>query len=295
MNEFNSKDSGRDGGSAPRFAVCNELFREWSYGRACRYAAELGYQGLEIAPFTVLDDEAVVAGRRTRELRQAIQDAGLTTVGLHWLLAKTSGLGLVASDSDVRNKTADYLADLARLCRELEGNLMVLGSPQQRQRGAETSPALAQSHAVETLTRLLPALEAERVTLAIEPLAPSETNFLNTAAETVELIRALDSPWIQLHLDVKAMAAESTSIPELLRRHGRDLAHFHANDPNLRGPGMGAVDFVPILRALQAIEYDGWISVEVFDETLEPEVLAETSIRNLQRDWAAARQPAGTV
>ena len=61
-----------------------------------------------------------------------VQAAGLETVGLHWLLAKTTGLHLTSPDSAVRRRTADYLADLARLCRDLNGRIMVLGSPQQR-------------------------------------------------------------------------------------------------------------------------------------------------------------------
>ncbi len=276
-------------GREPKFAICNELFRDWSYARACHFVAELGYRGLEIAPFTVLDSESVISARRTRELRQALEQSGLATVGLHWLLAQTNGLGLTDSRESVRRQTAEHLAKLAELCRELGGSMMVLGSPQQRSLAPHLTPELGREYAADCLTRLLPVLEQQQVILAIEPLAPSETNFLNTAAEAMELVHQFESPWIQLHLDVKAMTAESTPIPELIRRHRSTLVHFHANDANLQGPGMGAIDFVPILRALQAIEYPGWISVEVFDESPGPNVLARQSIANLQRDWAAAQ------
>ena len=275
---------------APRFAICNELFRAWSYAQACQFVADLGYTGLEVAPLTILDSDDGISARRARELRQAISQAGLTTVGLHWLLANTQGLGLTDSDESVRRQTADYMGELAQLCRDLDGNLMVLGSPRQRQRAAHVSPELAQDYAADCLMRLLPTLEQQRVTLALEPLGPSETNFLNTAAQAVELIEQLDSPWVKLHLDVKAMSSEADPIPEILRCNRRDLVHFHANDANLRGPGMGEIDFVPILRALQTIDYAGWISVEVFDETPGPEVLARESLHNLQRDWEAAAQ-----
>ena len=289
MPENASSELAPSSGRDPKFAICNELFRDWSYARACNFVAELGYRGLEIAPFTILDSESVISDRRTRELRQALEQAGLATVDLHWLLAQTSGLGLTDSRETVRRQTAEHLAKLAELCRELGGSIMVLGSPQQRNLASHLTPELGLEYAADCLERVLPVLEQQRVTLAIEPLAASETNFLNTAAETMKLIDPFESPWIQLHLDVKAMSAESTPIPELIRRHRAALAHFHANDPNLQGPGMGAIDFVPILRALQAIEYPGWISVEVFDESPGPQALARQSIDNLQRDWAAAR------
>ena len=72
-------------------------------------------------------------------------------------------------------------------------------------------------------------------------------------------------------------------IPDLLRENAKILHHFHANDPNMRGPGMGDLDFLPIFQALAHIDYRGWVSVEVFDYTPGPEALARESIQYLQR------------
>ena len=77
------------------------------------------------------------------------------------------------------------------------------------------------------------------MTLCLEPLAPAETDFLNLAAEGVGVIRRLGHPSVKLILDVKAMAAEFAPTPDVIRANADLLAHFHANDPNLRGPGFG--------------------------------------------------------
>jgi sugar phosphate isomerase/epimerase len=98
----------------------------------------------------------------------------------------------------------------------------------------------------------------------------------------------LDSPAYQLHLDVKAMSTDEASVPELIARHAKQMYHFHANDPNLRGPGFGAMDFVPVFRALKQIRYAGWVSVEVFDYSPDPETIARESLRYMRECEAQA-------
>jgi sugar phosphate isomerase/epimerase len=206
----------------------------------------------------------------------------MQTVGLHWLLAKTSGLHLTSPDGAVRRRTADYLAELAHLCRDLDGRLMVLGSPQQRNLAEGVSEEEGMRYAADVIQMTLPALEETGVVLAVEPLGLAEGNFLLTAADGVRLIEMVGSPHCRLHLDCKAMSSEASPIPDLLRRHRQQLAHFHANDPNRQGPGFGELQFEPILAALDEIGYNGWVSVEVFDYSPGVEQLARRSFEYLR-------------
>jgi len=105
--------------------------------------------------------------------------------------------------------------------------------------------------------------------------------------EGVRLVEDVNNPGVKLHLDVKAMTSEGRPVAETLRLEGgRHLWHFHANDPNLRGPGMGELAFEPIMQALQDVKYDRWVSVEVFDFTPGPEATAELSLKTLKRALA---------
>ncbi len=137
---------------------------------------------------------------------------------------------------------------------------------------------------------MVPELEKRSVQIALEPLGRAEGNFLNTAADGRGLQAMIDSPQVQLHLDVKAMSDEPTPTPQIIRDNADAMIHFHANDPNRQGPGMGDVDFVPIFDALRDIDYDGWVSVEVFDYEPGIDRLVTESMENMKRACSEARE-----
>ena len=266
-----------------RYAICNETFLDWPLAKACDAAAACGYGGIELAPFTLAPLATDLSPLERGEIRRTIARAGLDCVGLHWLLAKTEGFHVAHPDAAVRSRTVDALAELVRLCHDLGGRILVFGSPKQRSLLPGVTPAEAVGHIREVFTRLVPVLETTDTVLALEPLAPAETDVLTTAAETCRLLEAIGSPHVRLHLDVKAMASEATPIPEIIRASAPWLEHFHANDENLQGPGFGLVDFLPIFRALAEISYAGWVSVEVFDYAPGAERLARESIASMRR------------
>ncbi len=263
-----------------RLGICNELFEGWDFGRICRTVKEIGYEGLEIAPFTLAPKITDLPHWRLKELRTIVEDSGLETIGLHWLLAKTEGFYLTSPDPEVRRKTAHYLVSLAEATQELGGKIMVFGSPKQRDLLPGVDFHHAMDYAAEVFSAVMPAIGACGVELCLEPLASTETNFLTSIAQANDLIRRVDHPHFLLHLDVKAQSGDpGGSVVELFTKHARMAGHVHVQDTNLRGPGMGEVDFHPIMGALVKSGYEGWVSVEVFDYSAGAE---ETAVQSLE-------------
>ncbi len=271
-----------------RYAICNETFEGWEHSQVCRFVAEVGYTGLEIAPFTVAPRVTDVSAAQRNLLRRQAEDAGVQLIGLHWLLARTQGLQLTSADPAVRAQTARYLVELARCCADLGGNILVLGSPAQRRIPAGASKEQASEWAADTLGRAADEITRRNVTLCLEPLSAPEADFINTCREAVELLERLAHPAFALHLDVKAMSTDEAPAPELIRRHAPRTRHFHANDPNRRGPGFGNTDFVPIFTALRETGYAGWVSVEVFDYSPDPQTIARQSLEYMRHCAAQA-------
>jgi D-psicose/D-tagatose/L-ribulose 3-epimerase len=249
-------------------ALCNEVLGDMSLEQQCEYAARLGYDGLEIAPFTLADAPETISTAEAARIRRTVQASGLRVTGLHWLLVKPEGLSLTDPDAAVRARTIGVMARMTALCAELGGTVLVHGSPKQRQIAPGDTHAVALARMHDGLAKVARDAADAGVIYCIEPLSRQETAMLNTVAEAAELVRAIDHPHLRTMIDCSAAGlTEADDIPALI-----DLwlptgliAHIQVNDPNRRGPGQGNIKFAPVLAALRRHGYDGTIAVEPFD------------------------------
>jgi sugar phosphate isomerase/epimerase len=264
-----------------RYALCSEVYKT-PIADTIRRIAELGFEGIEIAPFNVAESVDDVPPARRQEVRRLAERAGIEIIGLHWLLVGPPGLHLTAADDAVRARTSRYLVSLVHFCADLGGSRMVLGSPKQRSLEPGTDPRLAAKRAAEALRPAAEACGEREVRLLIEPLNPAETNFIVTVEEARALAGEIGHPSVGYILDVKAMSGMPRGIEGTIREHGRGAGHFHANEPSGVGPGMGDLDFRPILAALKESGYAGWVSSEPFNYQPDPDTVARTALRTLR-------------
>lgn len=265
-----------------KFAICNETFQGMDWETTCRSIAELGYDAVEIAPFTLAKDIRALDAAARQALARTAHQAGLDVVGLHWLLVSPHGLSLTDRDAEVRARTADYLAALVDFCSDLGGRILVLGSPSQRRIPEGDTRDTAAERLELSLQPALRRAEKLGVRLCLEPLPPPEADFILTLEEAVALVQRFRHPALCTIFDVKSASSEGRPLPDLIRRYAPYLAHVHANDANRRGPGSGETDFVPILAALRQINYAGFVSIEVFDYKPDPITIGREGLRYLR-------------
>jgi D-psicose/D-tagatose/L-ribulose 3-epimerase len=251
-----------------RIALCNEVLGGMALERQCEYAAALGYDGLEIAPFTLSTSPEKISTADAAKIRATVEASGLVVTGLHWLLVKPEGLSLTDPDAAVRTRTLAVMTHLIGLCAELGGAVLVHGSPKQRQIAPGETHAIALARLQDGLAQVALAAARVGVIYCIEPLSRRETELVNTIAEAAELVRSIDHPNLRTMIDCSAAGlTETDSIPSLIERWLPTglIAHVQVNDPNRRGPGQGEMQFAPILAGLKRHGYDGTVAVEPFD------------------------------
>jgi sugar phosphate isomerase/epimerase len=267
-----------------KISICNELFQSWPIERVFEYASQLGYDGVEIAPYTLADSVTEISPKRRTAIRRAAEENGIEIVGLHWLLMKPEGLYINHPDEIIRIQTQEYMEALIHFCADIGGKVLVHGSPHQRtvQEGWDVQEAW--DLAKETFKVCLKTARKRNVLYCIEPLAHTRTNFINTVGEAMQLVKEMRHPNFKMVFDCGSSSVQekSISIPLLRALESGYLRHIHANDANGRGPGFGEVDFVPILKMLMKNGYKGYISVEVFDFSPDPQTVASRSIGYLR-------------
>src|SRR5258708_3631946 len=188
-----------------KFAICNEIFQGWKLEDVFGYASKLGYDAVEIAPFTLANSVTDISAVERKRLRDAAARNGIEIAGIHWVLVKPEGLYINHPDRNIRERTARYFCELVDFCADLGGTRMIVGSPKQRNLLPNVSTEQGQEWALETFRDAVARATARDVTVCFEPLGPGETNFINTAADAIELVQRLPSLHFQIILDVKAM------------------------------------------------------------------------------------------
>ena len=264
-----------------KISICNELFKGWDIERVFDYAARLGYDGVELAPFTLGETVSDISIAYRRRIRAAADRVGIKIVGLHWLLVKPEGLYINHPDDSVRKKTQNYLRELIDLCGDLGGSVLVHGSPQQRNIKEGWDPGEAWKSARETFQVCAEAAQSRNVYYCLEALTAADTNFINTIDQALKMVDEIDHPNFQTMLDCRSIHASAKSqLPRVLKEtlETGKLKHVHVNDPNGRGPGFGDLQYSQLLKILHKADYEGFVSVEVFDFEPDPQTIAGRSV-----------------
>ena len=269
-----------------KYAMCNESMAKLSWAEQCRIIGDAGYQGVEIAAFTLVKEGVREIGpARRKEMVSVMKNAGIGCAGLHWLLAPPpKGLHLTTPDAALRRRTVAYLDELIDFCGDLGGPYMIFGSPKQRNT-IGISVEEAKKHFARGLASVADHAQRRGVKILVEPLGKRTTDVVNTMAEAWELAKRVNHPAIQIMFDFNNTVNETEPYDVLLKRHYKHVHHIHVQEQGGKhlGTGTAVDDYVKAFQTLKDLRYDEWVSLEVFDFSPGGKKIAEESMRTLKQ------------
>jgi sugar phosphate isomerase/epimerase len=250
-------------------AVCNELFGPLGFSETCELMARHGFNGIEIAPFTLFDENGRFAPHTIKMVRRSLAEHGLEFAGFHWLFAKPAGLFMVSDEVQVRTKAWDQLRHLLETAGEWGGGPLVFGSPKQRDSGLVPKTS-ARAYLVEGLRDLCPLAKSCKSAVLIEALQSADTNMINTLDEASAFIAEVGCPSVAGMFDFHNCGDETLDWNQLIKRHKGIIRHVHLNTPDGGYPVHSDPTYLAAFRALKENGYSAWVSLEIFTEPENP-------------------------
>jgi len=224
--------------------------------RGCASAAALGFDAVEVFPRTAEDLNAkqLKALLAPHQLKLAAMGSGAGWVAHH--------LRLTDPDPAVRRRAQEFIGAIIDLAGSF-GAPAIIGSMQGRSEAGVTREQ-ALSWLGLALEQLGPRAHSLGVPLLFEPLNRYETNLIRSVDEALDLLKTLRTKNVKLLCDLFHMNIEEADIASSLRRAGPLVGHVHFADSNRLAIGLGHTPIEPIAAVLQEIQYQGYVSGEIF-------------------------------
>ncbi len=230
----------------------------------------LGYDGIELQ---LRDPQKIDAG----QVLALCKETGLKITAIATALENLlNGLSMIDDDVSRRMQMRETLKKHILLGERLEcpviigcvrGNIPPGGDPEMYLERFREEILIAADFAAE-----------HHVTLVLEAINYYVNNYLNSIIETCDFIDGLNRPNVKLHIDTHHMAIEERDMAYSIRYAGKRIGYVHFSDNDRMYPGACGVDYVTVMRELQAVDYSGFIVFEIVPRPTA-DICAERGLR----------------
>lgn len=243
----------------------------------------LGCDGVELAPSCIWPEPIEVSDKDIEQLKRLLNKYNLVIPAFHALFYTRPDLYLFG-DRSVRVAALDYLERTIELSTKLSVKALIYGSPKSRRVGNKNYDE-CYSIAVDMFRKLAKKAKKYGTCICIEPLGPSESDFIQNSEEGYKLVSDVNSPGFGLHLDAKAMVETNDDFCSVFKKYGKFLKHFHVNDAGLSPPGYTGFDHSIIGKALRESSYDGFVSIEMKKILGQSRVVIKNAVDYVRKNY----------
>jgi len=235
---------------------------------------KLGVKYVEVAPTKLWDDPTKASDQDIKDYKAFWQSYGIEIVAFQSMLFTRADLKIF-EDEENRQKTLTYLKDFTVLAGKMGAQVMVFGSPKNRQKG-DMAIDEANRIAAEFFGEIGATASQNDVYFCIEPNPTAYAcDFVTTAREGIDFVKSVDSDGFGLHLDIAGMTLAGDDVVASIKEAAPLLRHFHISSPMLEQvEDREDVHHRDAAEALKSIGYDRFVSIE-----MRPAVVGENVAR----------------
>ena len=280
-----------------RLAFSTNAYLNFSFAEAVRRLAAIGYTGVEIMADVPHAWPACLLEEQKQGIRDALKKNGLAVSNVNAFMMNAISdprqkywhPSWIEPDRHYRQVRIDHTKRALTLAKELGAPCITTEPGGPVEKGASWSAALKLFG--EMLKPVAEHAEKEGVLLLIEP---EPDLLIETADQFLELMQHIDSPAIGLNFDIGHFYCVGDEPAPTVHRLAPHIRHFHLEDIAATRvhhhliPGEGAIDFAATFRAIRAIGYTGWVTIELYPYVDDPDAAARTALQRVTEILAAA-------
>jgi D-psicose/D-tagatose/L-ribulose 3-epimerase len=229
---------------------------------------EMGFDGVELPMFSGNPEDY-------RKLGERLHDLGLERTAT---VIRNEPDDPISSDAAVRGVALESMKH-AIDCAEA-ASAKLIGGPFYAAIGKFSgSPPTAQEwqYSVDYMRQAADYAQRAGIELSLEFLNRFEIYLLNCTADTKRFVQEVDRPNVGVHYDTFHANLEEKNVDAAIRDAAETITHVHISENDRGTPGQGQVRWEETFKALSAIGYDGWMTIEAFGQAL-PGLAAATKI-----------------
>jgi len=238
-----------------------------------QFAAELGFEGVELGVGADYADTMLWSPEGQRELKALAAEAGvqIASVCVHafWQISFSN------PDEQVRTRAGQMAREAAAAAAAVGAKVLLF--PVTSDEGV--SPEDGKQRWVEGMKGCGQAAEEQGVIFGLENVGRSPAK---TAAALAETVDAISSPAVKAYYDPgNAVWGGLDPVPEI-KHLGARIAQVHIKDPGGDLLGQGKADLPAVIAALKEVGYDGWLILET-SATDDPRAAGKHNLEYLRK------------
>lgn len=279
-----------------KLAFSTNAYLKFPFTEAVRRLAEIGYAGVEIMADVPHAWPACLLQEQKQAIRDALRDNNLEISNINAFMMNAISdarqkywhPSWIETDPYYRRVRVDHTKRALTLAKELGAACITTEPGGPVPHGASWQATLKLF--VEELKPVAEHAEKEGVLLLVEP---EPGLLIEKADQFLEFMHHIDSPAVGLNFDIGHFYCVGDDPAATVPKLQKYIRHFHLEDIAATRvhhhlvPGEGAIDFAAVLRAIRDMQYDGWITIELYPYVDDPDPAARTALERVKEILAA--------